>query len=62
MKEVIARSILAVVGFLLGYLLMAFAVGNLNVTEWTIEQRGSVSIGEGFLIIMISTFPIKLTK
>jgi len=62
MKEIIARSLLAAIGFLLGYLLMAFAIGNLDATEWTIDQRGSISIVEAILIIMISTFPIKLTK
>ena len=62
MKEIIARSLIAVVAFLLGYLLMAFVVGNFNATQWTIDQRGFIAISEAILIIMISTFPVKLTE
>jgi len=43
MKEIIARSLIAVVAFLLGYLLMAFVVGSFDATQWTIDQRGFLS-------------------
>ena len=62
MKEIIARSLIAVVAFLLGYLLMAFAIGNLNTNQWTMDQRSFIAISEAILILMISTFPIKLTE
>ncbi len=62
MKEVIARSSIAVVAFLLGYLLMAFVVGNFDSTQWTIDQRSFIAISEAILIVMIATFPIKLTE
>ena len=62
MKEIIARSLIAVVAFLLGYLLMAFVVGNFDATQWTIDQRGFIATSEAILIIMISTFPVKLTE
>ena len=62
MKEIVARSLLAVVGFLVLYLLMAFTVGTLDITEWTLDQRGTVAVVEAMLVLMISTFPIKLTK
>jgi hypothetical protein len=39
MKEIVARSLIAVVAFLLGYLLMAFAVGSFDTNQWTIDQR-----------------------
>jgi biotin transporter BioY len=62
MKEIIARSLLAVAGFLLGYLLMAFVVGSLDATQWTIDQRSFIAISEAILIVMITTYPIKLTE
>ena len=62
MKEIIARSLLAVAGFLLGYLLMAFVVGSFDATQWTIDQRSFIAISEAILILMITTFPIKLTE
>ena len=62
MKELIARSSIAVVAFLLGYLLMAFVVGSLDTNQWTIDQRSFIAISEAILIIMISTFPVKLTE
>jgi hypothetical protein len=62
MKEIIARSLIAVVAFLLGYLLMAFAIGNLNTNQWTIDQRSFIAISEAILIVMITTFPVKLTQ
>jgi hypothetical protein len=62
MKEIIARSLIAVVAFLLGYLLMAFAIGNLNTNQWTMDQRSFIAISEAILIVMITTFPVKLTQ
>ena len=62
MKEIIARSLIAVVAFLLGYLLMAFAIGNLNTNQWTMDQRSFIAISEAILILMISTYPFKLTE
>jgi uncharacterized membrane protein YidH (DUF202 family) len=62
MKEIIARSLIAVVAFLIGYLLMAFAIGNLNTNQWTMDQRSFIAISEAILIVMISTFPVKLTE
>ena len=62
MKEIIARSLIAVVAFLLGYLLMAFAIGNLNTNQWTMDQRSFIAISEAILIVMITTFPVKLTE
>jgi hypothetical protein len=62
MKEIIARSLIAVVAFLLGYLLMAFVVGNFDATQWSIDQRSFIAISEAILILMISTFPVKLTE
>ena len=62
MKEIVARSLIAVVGFLIGYLLMAFTVGNLDTTQWTIDQRSLIAISEAILIIMVSSFPFEITK
>jgi len=62
MKEILARVLIAVVGFLVGYLLMAFVVNTFDATQWDIEQRGSLAMVEGILILLISTFPIKITK
>jgi len=62
MKEIIARSLLAVVAFLIGYLLMAFVVGSFDATQWTLDQRGFIAISEAILILMISIFPFKLTE
>ena len=62
MKEIIARSLIAVVAFLLGYLLMAFVVGSLDTTQWTIDQRGFIAISEAIIIVMITTFPVNLTE
>ncbi len=62
MKEVIARTLIAVVGFLVMYLLMSFVVNSLDTTQWTLDQRGTVAVAEGLLIVMIYTFPAKLTE
>ena len=62
MKEIIARSLIAVVAFLLGYLLMAFAIGNLNTNQWTMDQRSFIAISEAIIIVMITTFPVNLTE
>jgi len=62
MKEIVARSLIAVVAFLLGYLLMAFAVGSFDTNQWTIDQRSFIAISEAIIIVMITTFPVKLTE
>ncbi len=62
MKEIIARSLIAVVAFLLGYLLMAFVVGSFDTTQWTIDQRSFIAISEAIIIVMITTFPVNLTE
>ena len=62
MKEIIARSLIAVVAFLLGYLLMAFAIGNLNTNQWTMDQRSFIAISEAILTVIITTFPGNLTE
>lgn len=62
MKEVIARSLVVVVAFLLGYLLMAFVVGSFNTTQWTMDQRSFIAISEAIIIVMITSFPGKLTE
>ena len=62
MKEIIARSLIAVVAFLLGYLLMAFVVGSFDTNQWTMDQRGFIAISEAIFIVMITIFPVKLTE
>lgn len=62
MKEIITRSLIALVGFLVTYLLMTFVVASFDITQWAKDERGTAAIIEGILIVMISTFPGKITK
>lgn len=62
MKEVLIRIVIAAVFFLVGYLLMSFVVASFDVIKWTIDQRGTLAIIEGLVIIMISTCSVKITK
>ena len=62
MKEVIARILIALLSFIIVYLLMAFAVNSLNLNQWNYEQRISVAIVGGILILGIATSPIKITE
>lgn len=62
MKEIIARSSIVIIGFLVSYLLMAFIVTSFNITQWTVDQRGKVAIIQWIVVFMVCTYPGKLTK
>ena len=62
MKEINARILISIVGFLSTYLLMSFVVASFDITQWTKEERGTVACIEGVLIFLIATCPIKFTK
>ena len=62
LKELIARILVAVVGFLLTYLLMAFTKDSLNTSQWDIADRGFVAAIGGAILFLITTYPGKLIK
>jgi hypothetical protein len=62
MKEIKIRALIAVCSMVVMYLLMSFVVNSLSIGDWDKGDRVSIALIQGFIILMLATFPEKISK